>query len=85
MAADTIPARLLRRAEQMPGRTAYLEKVDGEYVPTSWGEYADQVRQAGKSLIALGFQPGQITTRDEELGNSANSTAGAGQGGNDAR
>ncbi|HSG78858.1 MAG TPA: AMP-binding protein, partial [Acidimicrobiia bacterium] len=62
MAADTIPARLLRRAEQMPGRTAYLEKVDGAYVPTSWGEYADQVRLAAKALIALGFQPGQITT-----------------------
>jgi long-chain acyl-CoA synthetase len=57
--ADTIPARLFDHAEQRPGTSAYFEKVDGEYRPTSWGEYADQVRRTGKSLISLGFAPGQ--------------------------
>ncbi|MDX1691786.1 MAG: AMP-binding protein, partial [Acidimicrobiia bacterium] len=62
MAADTIPARLFRRAEQMPGRPAYHAKRDGSWVASSWGEYADLVRRAGKALIALGVQPDQVTT-----------------------
>ena len=60
--ADTIPARLFDHAERRPGSAAYFEKVEGEYRPTTWGEYADQVRRAGKSLIALGFSPGQHVT-----------------------
>jgi len=57
--ADTIPARLFDQAERRPGSAAYYEKTDGEYQPVSWGEYADQVRRAGKGLIALGFAPDQ--------------------------
>jgi long-chain acyl-CoA synthetase len=60
--ADTIPARLFDQAERRPGSPAYYEKIDGEYRSTSWGEYADQVRRAGKSLLALGFAPGQHVT-----------------------
>ncbi len=56
---DTIPARLFDQAERRPGSAAYYEKTAGEYQPVSWGEYADQVRRAGKSLMALGFAPGQ--------------------------
>ena len=44
VSADTIPARLLRNAEQIPATAAYFEKVDGAYESTSWSEYADQVR-----------------------------------------
>jgi len=57
--ADTIPARLFDQAERRPASAAYYEKTAGEYQPVSWGEYADQVRRAGKSLINLGFDPGQ--------------------------
>lgn len=57
--ADTIPARLFDQAERRPGQPAYYEKVAGEYQSVSWGEYADQVRRAAKSLIALGFSAGQ--------------------------
>ena len=57
--ADTIPARLFAQAAKRPGSPAYYEKVDGEYRPTSWSEYADQVRRAGRALIAAGFEPGQ--------------------------
>ena len=51
---------------QTPTGTSYeiptgleLERVRIWETSTSWGEYADQVRRAGKSLIALGFEPGQ--------------------------
>jgi len=57
--ADTIPARLFTQAEKRPGSPAYYEKVDGEFRPTSWSEYAEQIRRAGRALIASGFQPGQ--------------------------
>ncbi|MEX0825249.1 MAG: long-chain fatty acid--CoA ligase [Acidimicrobiia bacterium] len=57
--ADTIPARLLRQAEIRPGSPAYFEKIDGEYRATSWSEFADQVKRAGKALIATGFDPGR--------------------------
>ncbi|HSM01515.1 MAG TPA: long-chain fatty acid--CoA ligase [Acidimicrobiia bacterium] len=57
--ADTIPARLFAQAEKRPGSPAYYEKIDGEYRPTSWSEYAEQIRRAGKALIASGFEPGQ--------------------------
>jgi len=59
LVADTIPARLLAQAERRPGSPAYFEKVDGEYRPTSWSEYADQIRRAGRALIASGFRAGQ--------------------------
>ncbi len=57
--ADTIPARLFDQAERRPGSPAYYEKNGGEWESASWGEYAEQVRRAGKSLVALGFAPGQ--------------------------
>ncbi len=60
--ADTIPARLFDQAERRPGSPAYHEKIAGEYRSTSWGEYAEKVRRAGKGLIALGFAPGQHVT-----------------------
>jgi long-chain acyl-CoA synthetase len=56
--ADTIPARLFEQAEKRPGSPAFYEKVEGEYRPTSWAEYAAMVRRAGKALIANGFRPG---------------------------
>jgi long-chain acyl-CoA synthetase len=57
--ADTIPGRLFDQAERRPGSPAYFEKIDGEYRATTWGEYADHVRRAGKSLMSLGFAAGQ--------------------------
>lgn len=59
--SDTIPARLFAQAERRPGSPAYHEKVDGVYRPTSWADYARQVRQAGKALMAAGLQPGAKT------------------------
>ncbi len=59
MAADTIPHRLLTRAKSNPNAPAYYVREGGAWKPTNWGTYSDQVIQAGRALIALGFEPGQ--------------------------
>ena len=57
MSRDTIPARLQDTAQQRGTATAYREKFDGAWRPTSWTTYAGQVRQAGNALMALGIEP----------------------------
>jgi len=59
VATDTIPNRLLQRAKKTPNDPAYYVREGGSWKPTNWGTYADQVTQAGRALIALGFEPGQ--------------------------
>ena len=58
MPADTIPQRLFGRASIAPASPAYHVKEDGAWVPTSFAVYADQVKRAGKALMALGVGPG---------------------------
>src|SRR5690349_21271142 len=58
MAADTIPHRLQKRGKTSGERPAYYAKSGGQWVPTSWRVYADQVKQAGKALIAAGLGKG---------------------------
>jgi long-chain acyl-CoA synthetase len=62
MSADTILHRLANNARTRPNAPAYYEKKGQAWVPTSWQGYNSQVRQAAKSLLALGFQPGNIVT-----------------------
>jgi long-chain acyl-CoA synthetase len=59
VAADTIPNRLVQRAKSTPNAPAYYVREGGSWRSTNWGTYADQVTQAGRALIALGFEPGQ--------------------------
>ncbi len=59
MATDTIPNRLLQRAKRTPNDPAYYVRQGGSWKPTNWGSYSDEVTQAGRALIALGFEPGQ--------------------------
>ncbi len=59
MAHDTIPLRLMNQAKQRPNDPAYFTKRDGVWRGTSWSDYAAEVRQAAKAMIALGFQPNQ--------------------------
>jgi long-chain acyl-CoA synthetase len=61
VAADTIPNRLLNRAKNTPNAPAYYVRDGGAWKPTNWGTYSDQVTQAGRALIALGFEPGQTS------------------------
>ncbi|WP_394822855.1 AMP-dependent synthetase/ligase [Pendulispora albinea] len=56
--AETIVERLFNQAKIRPNAPAYYEKQGGAYVSTSWQGYVDQVRAAGKALIALGVKPG---------------------------
>jgi len=58
MTADTIIHRLHENGRIRPNAPAYFEKVGDAWVPTSWHEYVDQVRQAGRALMALGLEPG---------------------------
>ncbi len=59
MAQDTIPLRLINQAKQRPRDPAYFIKRDGTWRGTSWADYADEVRRAAKSMIALGLAPDQ--------------------------
>ena len=55
---DTIPHRILRQAAERPSTIAYQAKVNGRWQPTTWRTYADQIRAAARSLIALGLPRG---------------------------
>lgn len=59
---DTILHRLHENGRNRPNAPAYYEKRNSVWVPTTWQEYLQQVRQAAKALVALGFQPGQNST-----------------------
>ncbi len=58
MPTDTIPARLFETARSHPEATAYRAKVGGEWKSTSYAEYAAEVRQAARALVALGLPEG---------------------------
>lgn len=59
---DSIPHRLLAQAAKNPTGIAYQHKVAGQYQPTTWRAYADEVRTAGRALIALGLPRGGKVT-----------------------
>ena len=60
MATDTIPRKVLSNGEKLGAAPAYHTKqADGTWRQVSWRQYADEVRQAAKALIALGLEPGQ--------------------------
>ena len=58
MPTDTIVRRALDHARIRPSRPAYFEKVSGHWRPTTWKEFADQIRTAARALITLGFERG---------------------------
>ncbi|MGB5810096.1 MAG: AMP-binding protein, partial [Polyangiales bacterium] len=59
MAIDSIPNRLIQQGKKNPHNPAYYVREGGAWTPTNWGTYAGEVVQAGRALIALGFEPGQ--------------------------
>ena len=59
MAIDSIPNRLIQQGKSKAHNPAYYVKQGNAWNPTNWGTYASQVAQAGRALIALGFEPGQ--------------------------
>jgi long-chain acyl-CoA synthetase len=56
--SDTMPARLFETAARRGTAPAYHAKTGGEWQATSWQGYADEVKAAGKALIALGVPHG---------------------------
>lgn len=59
---DTILHRLHENGRIRPNAPAYYEKIGNAWVPTSWQEYTNQVRQAARALVALGVEAGQNVT-----------------------
>ena len=54
----SIPERLVRTGKRQPKHPAYYVRDAAGWQPTSWGDYAAQVRQAARALVALGLQRG---------------------------
>ncbi len=57
VSTDTIPSRLFRQQRIRPTQPAYHAKESGFWRTTTWHEYAEQVKRAGKALMALGLEP----------------------------
>ncbi|RMH43527.1 MAG: long-chain fatty acid--CoA ligase [Deltaproteobacteria bacterium] len=53
-----MPARVFDNAKRYSNRPAYYVKRGGAWQPTTWAGYADEVRRAGKALMALGVGRG---------------------------
>lgn len=53
------PARFLVTARERGTDPAYFTRNDAGWLATSWQDYAAQVQQAARALVALGVQPGQ--------------------------
>lgn len=49
------PARLLDNGETRPDSPAYVFHDGSDWVTRNWRDYAGEVKQAGRALIALGF------------------------------
>jgi long-chain acyl-CoA synthetase len=58
VAADTIISRLFEQAERRPTWPAYYVRQGGSWRPTTYRDYAAEVRTVARALISLGFQPG---------------------------
>ncbi len=59
MTADTILHRLHENGRSRANAPAYYVRTKDHWVPTTWKEYLDEVRQAAKALASLGFERGQ--------------------------
>lgn len=62
MPVETIPFKVLRNGDFHGNDPAYYERVGGQWKPTSWRTYADEVSSAGRAMIALGIEPGEVVT-----------------------
>jgi long-chain acyl-CoA synthetase len=58
LAGSTLPAVLLRRAAEQPGRVAMRKKHLGLWKQYTWADYADRAAAVGLGLRALGVESG---------------------------
>ena len=59
MAFETIPGLVLGNGRKFGSAPAYFVRGAERWEPTSWADYAVEVRRAGAALVALGVEPGQ--------------------------
>ncbi|GLZ36536.1 AMP-dependent synthetase/ligase [Actinokineospora sp. NBRC 105648] len=55
---DTLTDAVFRRATETPDRPLFGARVDGAWVPTTYGEFAERVRAVAGGLLAAGVEPG---------------------------
>ncbi|WP_102867278.1 AMP-dependent synthetase/ligase [Pseudovibrio exalbescens] len=54
----SIPVAFMKTSERLGAQAAYRVRTDAGWEPTSWAEYARQVCQAARALIAIGVRAG---------------------------
>jgi long-chain acyl-CoA synthetase len=59
VAFETIPQLVLDNGRTLGSAPAYFVRGAARWEPTSWADYAVEVRRAGAALVALGVEPGQ--------------------------
>ena len=62
MSEQTILHKLHDNGRKTPNNPALYEKVNGSWKALNWAEYVQQVRQAGRAMISLGLDKGDIVT-----------------------
>ena len=62
MPVETIPFKVLRNGDFHAEDPAYFVREGGAWKATTWRTYADEVAAAGKAMIALGIEPGNVIT-----------------------
>ena len=60
MVAPTIPARLFAQAQTRPNDPAYFVRGASDWVPTTWANYAQNVKRVAQALVASGVEDGQV-------------------------
>jgi long-chain acyl-CoA synthetase len=59
---ETVPFKIIRNGDFHGDDPAYYERIGGAWKATNWRSYADQVIRAGKAMVALGVEPGDVVT-----------------------
>lgn len=59
IALESIPAILLRRANEHPNRVALRAKYQGQYQDISWQQYVSQTCELAAGLLSLGLERGE--------------------------
>ena len=55
---ETVLTHLDAHAAERPDDPAFAAKLGDEWIVTTWSQYRDLVRQAGRAFLALGLKPG---------------------------
>ncbi len=58
MTANTIPGLVVEQGAKNPASPAHFRRINGEWQPTTWADYAARVRQVARAFIHLGLEPG---------------------------